>query len=90
MVISTNAHPTNGKALISNKDGKRHWELFKGVRKSSGNWQWQAITENSDTDNLRPIIPLNPETNDTYLLWMRGKYVSYTEIDTAVVMLKNP
>lgn len=91
MVISTNADPITGEALISNADGKRHWELFKGVSTDNGlTWQWAALTQSSQEDNLRPVIPINTATDDMYLIWMRGKYVTYQAIDTKLVMVKNP
>ncbi len=90
MIISTNADPVTGKPLISSADNKRHWELFKGKRLGKGDWNWTAITTNSSQDNLRPIIPINNESDDVYLLWMQGRYVSYTEIDTNIVLKVNP
>lgn len=91
MVISTNVNPDTGKALISEADGKQHWELYLGESHNQGqDWSWHAITEHSTQDNIRPVIPINPESDDTYLLWMKGTYVSYQAMDTDIVMLKNP
>jgi hypothetical protein len=72
--ISTDAHPVSGLPLISLADGKRHHELFKGVTNDDGkSWIWSSITSNSDTDNLRPIIPIWDDPK-LALVWMRGKY----------------
>jgi hypothetical protein len=90
VVISTNADPETGKPLMSTADNKRHWELYKGLRSKKGTWTWEALTVNSTEDNLRPIIPINAESDDLYLLWMKGRYVSYTEIDTKVMLMVNP
>lgn len=91
MIISTNAHPSTGKPLISRVDNKRHWELFKGISSDFGkSWQWTAVTQDSIADNLRPVIPINHETDDQLLLWMRGRYLSYTNIDTEIVLKVNP
>ncbi|WP_440874633.1 BNR-4 repeat-containing protein [Thalassotalea sp. PLHSN55] len=91
MVISTNADPTTGEPLISKADGKRHWELFKGTSTDNGkSFTWAALTQNSSEDNLRPVIPVNKENDNMYLTWMRGKYVSYIEIDTQLMLAINP
>ena len=55
--ISTDADPATGAPLISRADGKRHRELFRGERTSSGKWNWLPFTRNSTQDNLRPVIP---------------------------------
>jgi hypothetical protein len=72
--ISTDADPVSGAPLISQADHKRHYELFRGRRGTSGGWTWTPITRHSTYDNLRPIIP---KWNDrrTALVWMRGSYV---------------
>ncbi|MGJ8691709.1 MAG: BNR-4 repeat-containing protein [Thalassotalea sp.] len=90
MIISTNADPVTGQPLISRSDNKRHWELYKGIRKENGKWTWAPLTSNSAEDNLRPIIPINNDSDDLYLLWMKGRYVSYQNIDTKVMMQVNP
>lgn len=90
MIISTNADPVTGQPLISRADNQRHWELYKGLREQDGKWKWAALTSNSSEDNLRPIIPINNESDDLYLLWMKGRYVSYQNIDTKVMMQVNP
>lgn len=72
--FSTDAHPVNGQPLISGADGKRHHELFKGVTRDDGQtWEFTQITSNSDTDNLRPIIPIWDDPR-LALVWMRGTY----------------
>ena len=89
--ISTDADPVSGAPLISQADGQRHYELFRGVRNSqSGKWSWTPFTRNSAYDNLRPIIP---KWNDarTVLLWMRGKYLNnHGEWTTSVVAVIIP
>lgn len=90
IVISTNANPKTGDPLISHADGKRHWELFKGISPDDGKtWQWHYLTKDSMQDNLRPIIPVS-DSSDLLLLWMRGIYTSYTEMDTEIVLRTNP
>jgi len=88
--ISTDADPATGEPLVSQADGERHHEIFRGATEDRGaSWSWQAVTRNSSTDNLRPIVP--PSRGRTSaLLWLRGTYRSYTDYDLAVVGLILP
>jgi hypothetical protein len=86
--ISTDADPVTGKPLISKADNRRHFELFCGHTVDGGKaWQWRSITRDSTVDNLRPIVPKWTADN-TVLLWFRGKYLSYRDYQTEVVMLR--
>lgn len=90
MIISSNANPVTGAPLISKSDGKRHWELFEGNTKDGGKtWLWSYLTKDSEQDNLRPIIPISEQPN-LLLLWMRGTYMSYTKMNTQIVLERNP
>ncbi|WP_143158463.1 BNR-4 repeat-containing protein [Rubritalea squalenifaciens] len=90
VIISTNAHPATGKALISSKDQKRHWELFRGKTSDQGkSWKWEAITRNSDTDNLRPLIPSNPG-GKRHILWARGDMTTFTDYRLNICHLSEP
>jgi hypothetical protein len=72
--ISTNADPSTGRPLESSADGRRHYELFRGITADSGqSWRWEPITANSPVDNLRPIVPAWDDPR-TVLVWMRGTY----------------
>jgi hypothetical protein len=72
--ISTNADPDSGKPLLSAADERRHHELFRGVTPDRGkSWHWQALTANSEMDNLRPVVAAGREPR-TALVWMRGSY----------------
>lgn len=85
--ISTDAHPETGEPLISDKDGERHWEIFRGrMTDVSGEWTWTAVTRDSTADNLRPIVPNWEEANGRIiLLWLRGEYRRYTDYDLDVL-----
>ena len=64
-----------------------HYEIFEGVTANGGaTWQWSPVTFNSTVDNLRPIVP-KWDDDHTALLWMRGKYSTYTNYDLNVVGL---
>jgi hypothetical protein len=86
MYISTDADPVTGDPLVSAADGKRHYELFRGVTIDGGaQWQWTPITANSTVDNLRPLVP-KWDDERTALVWMRGSYRSnHGEWTTKVV-----
>jgi hypothetical protein len=89
--ISTNVEPGTGRPLVSSADGKAHYELFRGTTKDAGkSWSWEAITANSSTDNLRPLVPKWDDPR-TALAWMRGTYSNNRgEWTTAVVGLILP
>ena len=60
-------------------------EIFKGVTDDNGTtWNWTQITQNSECDNFRPIIPAW-DKNHTVLLWWRGIYNTAQNFDAAVV-----
>ena len=87
--ISTDADPVTGAPLISGADGKRHRELFRGERSTSGKWTWTPFTRDSTVDNLRPVIA-KWEDRRTAIVWMRGAYVHnhgewYSSLVAAIV-----
>jgi hypothetical protein len=72
--ISTNADPVSGRPLVSSLDNRRHHELFRGTTPDAGQtWRWQALTANSEMDNLRPVVAAGANPG-TALVWMRGSY----------------
>ncbi|UJR23955.1 hypothetical protein I4U23_026923 [Adineta vaga] len=88
--ISTNSDPTTGNPLISQNDQQRHYELFSGKTNDGGEtWTWIAITNNSTADNLRPMRPRCTNKNESNhyrsLIWLRGKYLAYTDYLQEVV-----
>lgn len=79
LVISTNAHPVSGEPLVSQADGQRHHELFRGTTSDGGkSWKWTALTENSSVDNLRPLIPARAG-GERVILWCRGDLKTFTD-----------
>lgn len=88
--ISTNADPTSGEALISKADGRRHWEIFRGLSDDGGaHWKWESLTRNSSVDNIRPIVPKS-DGRSRAVLWLRGAYRAYTDYDLDVVGIIRP
>ncbi|WP_426571923.1 hypothetical protein [Aquihabitans sp. McL0605] len=84
VVVSTNVHPVTGKALVSEADGRVHWELFQGKRVGEGSWQFTALTQDSVLDNLRPSIAAGGPYKA--LSWMRGTYRGWRDFDTEIVV----
>ena len=83
--ISTNADPVTGEPLISGLDGERHREIFRGKTPDGGRtWNWVPLTMDSDTDNIRPVVPNGP-AGRRIVLWLRGRLYSYTDYDLDVV-----
>jgi hypothetical protein len=84
VVVSTDVHPGSGVPLVSAADGRQHHELFDGITTDGGfTWQWVAMTADSETDNLRPIIPVGDRHRA--VLWLRGRYTAYDDYDLDVV-----
>jgi hypothetical protein len=85
--FSTNAEPRTGQPLISKADGQRHYELFSATTPDGGvSWQIQPITQDSQVDNLRPLVP-TWDGRRTALLWFRGTYRTYRNYQTEIVGL---
>jgi hypothetical protein len=85
VIVSGNVNPVSGRPLRSTKDGQQHWELFMGLSQEGiRNNRWSALTENSDTDNIRPVV-VSVGDGQALVLWMRGNYRSYTNFDTDIV-----
>jgi hypothetical protein len=61
------------------------YEIHRGVTSDWGKtWSWTAVTEDSQSDNLRPIVPSGDYTGEV-VLWLRGEYRSFTDYDLEVV-----
>jgi hypothetical protein len=88
--ISTNSNPKTGEPLISEADQKRHREIFRGVTSDGGKtWTWIPITVDSKVDNLRPVVPIW-KPGHTALLWLRGRFGTFTDYDLDIVGLVEP
>jgi len=81
--VSTPVDPRDGGIL-------RHHELFAGRTDDGGrSWAWTALTPDATTDNLRPLVP-DWADDRTALVWMRGRYDSFREWETAAVGAIDP
>ena len=84
VVISTDANPVTGQPLVSTVDGRRHRELYRGVRRADGQFTWTTMTTNSSVENLRPVWTASP-SGASALMWLRGRYTTFLDFSMAVV-----
>ncbi|UCD52618.1 MAG: BNR-4 repeat-containing protein [Phycisphaerales bacterium] len=92
LYIATDADPITGRPLTSRADQRRHYEIYAGRTRDGGaTWTWRPVTKDSDSDNIRPIVPIGcgPQT---VVLWLRGTYTSYQKYDLDIVgiVAENP
>jgi hypothetical protein len=86
--FSTNADPVSGRPLISGKDGKRHYEIFKGVTENGGEtWRFTHVTSDSTEDQIRPNVPRGGSPGSA-LMWLRGRMKTYSDYDLQMVMMR--
>lgn len=78
--LSSDVDPETGDSV-----GTGAYEIYRGATTDFGaTWHFEAITSNSQADNIRPIVP--PSEGDyRAVLWMRGDYRTYTDYDTDIV-----
>lgn len=85
--ISTNAaNPFNLTDIVNVPlAANDRYEIWRGFTADGGlTFTWTPVTENSEADNLRPIVPEN-HGKTRHLLWFFGNYVGYTNYNTRVV-----
>ena len=79
--ISANVNPATGKS-------PGRFEIYRGHTRDQGaTWTWTPVTQDSPVDNLRPIV-VSSGTNQTLLLWLRGRYLRYINYDLEVVLAR--
>ncbi len=77
--ISANVHPVTGQQL-------EHYHIYEGVRNvETGLWSWKSVTPYANEDNIRPTVLRNKDHQ--VLLWLRGRYTTYTDFDMEIVGL---
>ena len=84
VIISADVNPVTGAPLISRKDRKRHYEIFRGTTVDGSVWSWESVTKDSETDQLRPVVPKSDGTHKA-VLWLSGEYRSYTDYNLDVM-----
>lgn len=68
----------------------RHHEIYRGHTADRGaTWTWDPVTQDSEVENLRPIVaPGDP--GRTPLLWFRGSMTASQHFDCEVVLRDLP
>ncbi|UUL75364.1 BNR repeat-containing protein [Pseudarthrobacter sp. Fe7] len=78
--VSTPVSPRTGEAT-------EHYEIYRGRTRDEGaTWEWEAITANSDVDNLRPMVPPG-DASVRAVCWFRGTMRSSQAYEAEVVVL---
>ncbi|MGQ1889904.1 BNR-4 repeat-containing protein [Thermophagus sp. OGC60D27] len=55
------------------------FEIEKWYKTENNEWRHSAITQNSNYDQVRPVVPWGGDDNDSFVLWMENeKYIHYT------------
>ncbi len=78
--ISCDVDPVSGEA---NDTG--HYQIYQGRTKNRGKtWEWKQLTFDTDTDNLRPVVPRHHDRK-ICVIWFQGEYKTYTDYKTRIV-----
>jgi hypothetical protein len=86
VAFSANHCPISNLPLLSHADGQRHYEIFLGeVDPAARSVRFQALTADSNDDNIRPMFTRAVAGGQSALFWMAGRYRSYTSFSTRVV-----
>ncbi len=76
--IATDVHPATGQPL--REKGSPHYEIFKGTTTDRGTrWNWTAVTQNSQEDNIRPMVVA--DQNHEVVVWLKGRYTTFRDYD---------
>jgi hypothetical protein len=79
-------HENPAKVFLSREVKGTH-EIEEWITEDGGfSWDSKAITSRSKNKNMRPIVPRNHDSKNVELFWMNGKYSSYTEYDTKLMV----
>jgi hypothetical protein len=76
------ARPEN--VLLARQENGR-FEIERWTKKGKS-WNIQAVTKNSDQNNVRPYVVDNYEGSQPLVLWMKGPYEHYTRFHTQLYL----
>lgn len=79
-------NPNNVNVVYLSREINEVFEIERWETTDRGlSWKTQAITQNSQLDNIRPYVPRNGNTDTEIVLWMENtKYIHYTNYQTAI------
>ena len=76
--IATDVHPATGQPLQG--EGPPHYEIYKGTTSDRGaHWSWTAITQDSQEDNIRPMVVA--DQHHEAVIWLKGRYTTFRDYD---------
>ncbi len=79
--------PTNPAIVYLSRPINGIFEIERWTTPDGGaTWSHEAITQNSPTSNVRPVVVPDPHSGQTVLMWMNltGGYRHYTDFHTAL------
>jgi hypothetical protein len=80
-------HSNPSVVFLSRKLGS-HFQIERWTTADHGStWNHTIVTRAAGIDNLRPVVPPGPGEG---LLWLRGRYVSYTGYQTQMAFEPPP
>lgn len=80
-------HPGNTNVVYLSREINDVFEIERRETADGGKtWTVEAITQNSEFDNVKPYVPRGlPENKKEIVFWMENyKYIHYTNFDTAI------
>jgi hypothetical protein len=78
--ISCDVDPATG---MQNQSGR--YQIFEGRTRDQGKtWKWRQLTHDTDVDNIRPIVPRDHGCRKC-VIWLQGRYATYTDYTTKIV-----
>ncbi len=88
-VVYVSSNALNPFDLSSTTDvplrANARYEIWKGTTNDGGlTFAWQAVTEDSTEDNIRPFVPKKHGRSES-LLFLRGTYSTYTNYNTRII-----
>lgn len=85
--ISSNAgEPFDLAGDASSLRRNDRYEIYRGITHDGGvSFAWTPVTADSRADNIRPYVPRGDTPRGRSLLWLNGRYDSYTDFHTRVM-----
>jgi hypothetical protein len=65
------------------------WQIERWATRNGGaTWRTQVVVPSGHTDNVRPVVPRGSAAGTLRLLWLQGRYGTYTDYHTHVEFLR--
>ncbi len=83
LAISANVMPHNGEPISV----RRKFQIFLVALSCEGSPRFSQLTHTGEADNIRPIFSEPLDDKGHSLLWMQGRYSTFTDFDTKIKSL---